>query len=183
MRPPKTLDDYLNLEYSMSVIADPNGGYVAAFPDLPGCFAQAEELGSLMSLADEARVAWISGEHADGHDIPLPSHPEAYSGKFNVRLPRSLHRRLAESAEREGVSLNQHVVSLLSEGNALTRVDRRLDMLEGRLTEHASQIREEMRHVLDDVRYQVSGEPRASSNNPRLHLVPTDVAVKEALAV
>jgi len=31
-----------------------------------------------------------------------------------MRMPKSLHRRLAETAEREGVSLNQYIVSLLS---------------------------------------------------------------------
>lgn len=127
-----SLDRYLSLEYPISVIADPDGGYVAAFPDLPGCFAQADDLGTLMQLACEARQAWIRGEYEDGHDIPLPSYPEEYSGKFNLRLPRSLHRRLAESAEREGVSLNQYVVSLLSQGDALARVERRIDALAAR---------------------------------------------------
>src|SRR5689334_2416742 len=32
-----------------------------------------------------------------------------YSGKFNVRVPRSLHAALASEAEVEGVSLNQLV--------------------------------------------------------------------------
>jgi antitoxin HicB len=29
-------------------------------------------------------------------------------------MPKSLHRRLAETAEREGVSLNQYIVYLVS---------------------------------------------------------------------
>jgi antitoxin HicB len=127
-----SLDEYLAVEYPMSVIAEPNGGYVAMFPDLPGCFAQADDLTRLMELATDARVAWISGELEDGHDIPSPTYPDEHSGKFNLRLPRSLHRRLAESAEREGVSLNQYVVGLLSEQDALARVERRLDALEAR---------------------------------------------------
>jgi antitoxin HicB len=127
-----SLDEYLAVEYPMSVIAEPNGGYVAMFPDLPGCFAQADNLTRLMELATDARVAWISGELEDGHDIPPPTYPEEYSGKFNLRVPRFLHRRLAESAEREGVSLNQYVVGLLSEQDALARVERRLEALEAR---------------------------------------------------
>lgn len=39
---------------------------------------------------------------------------EEYSGKFLVRLPKSLHRQLAEEAEREGVSLNQWITAILS---------------------------------------------------------------------
>jgi len=31
-------------------------------------------------------------------------------------MPKSLHRRLAEKADRENVSLNQYIVSVLSQG-------------------------------------------------------------------
>jgi len=38
----------------------------------------------------------------------------ASSGKFVVRLPRSLHAALIAEAEREGVSLNQLCVAKLA---------------------------------------------------------------------
>lgn len=112
----KPLEYYIGLQYPFNVHADPDGGYVVVFPDLPGCMTQAEDLEELAPMAEDARTGWIETEYELGHDIPLPSHPEGYSGKFNLRLPRWLHRALAESAEREGVSLNQYVVSLLSRG-------------------------------------------------------------------
>ena len=37
-----------------------------------------------------------------------------YSGKFTVRLPKSLHHALVERAEKEGVSLNHFVTNALS---------------------------------------------------------------------
>ena len=37
-----------------------------------------------------------------------------YSGKFNVRLPKSLHAALASEAEAEGVSLNQLIMTKLA---------------------------------------------------------------------
>jgi hypothetical protein len=37
-----------------------------------------------------------------------------YSGKFNVRVPKSLHAALASEAEAEGVSLNQLLVAKLA---------------------------------------------------------------------
>ena len=37
-----------------------------------------------------------------------------YSGKFNVRVPKSLHAALASEAEAEGVSLNQLIVAKLA---------------------------------------------------------------------
>src|SRR4051812_32594784 len=109
-----TLDEYLALTYPLRIDPDPDGGYIARYPDLPGCSTHAPTLAALGVAADEARALWIRGEYEDGHDIPLPSYPEEYSGKLVVRLPRSLHRKLAEEAERQGVSLNQHMVSVLA---------------------------------------------------------------------
>ena len=37
-----------------------------------------------------------------------------YSGKVNLRMPKSLHRDLARRAEEEGVSLNQFMVVTLA---------------------------------------------------------------------
>jgi predicted HicB family RNase H-like nuclease len=39
---------------------------------------------------------------------------KAYSGKVNLRMPKSLHRDLARRAEEEGVSLNQFMVVALA---------------------------------------------------------------------
>ncbi|MCA1670005.1 MAG: type II toxin-antitoxin system HicB family antitoxin, partial [Thermomicrobia bacterium] len=52
-----------------------------------------------------------------------------YSGKFNLRLPRSLHRKLAESADQEGVSLNQYAMQVLARGDAQTKIERHLEAL------------------------------------------------------
>lgn len=132
----RSLAGYLALEYPFHVIADPEGGYVVVYPDLPGCMTQVEDLAELPALAAEARELWIETEYELGHDIPLPSHPEEYSGKFNLRLPRSLHRSLATAAEHEGVSLNQYVVCVLARGDTQARIERRLDAIEATL--HAS---------------------------------------------
>lgn len=39
-----------------------------------------------------------------------------FSGKFNVRMPPTLHGQLSRTAAKEGVSLNQLVVTLLAGG-------------------------------------------------------------------
>lgn len=130
---PRTLEDYLSLQYRLDVIAAPEGGYVLDYPDLPGCMTQVESFDEVAHAAEEIRHLWIETQFEDGDPIPLPTYPEEYSGKFNLRLPRSLHRRLAESAEREGVSLNQYVVTLLDKGDALAQLEGKLDALEQRM--------------------------------------------------
>jgi len=116
-----SLKDCLAREYPFNVIADPDGGYVIEFPDLPGCMTQVEELDEVGPMAAEIQQLWIETAYNEGMDIRPPSYPEEYSGRFVLRLPRSLHRRLAEGAERERVSLNQWVVSILARGEAESR--------------------------------------------------------------
>lgn len=130
---PTTLEGYLALAYPLDVIADPDGGYVIVYRDLPGCMTQVETLEEVPAAAREIRELWIESEWEDEAVIPLPSYPEEYSGRFNVRLAKSLHRRLAESAEREGVSLNTYVATLLERNDALARVEARFETINRRL--------------------------------------------------
>ncbi|MGJ5631368.1 toxin-antitoxin system HicB family antitoxin [Nostoc edaphicum] len=109
-----SLEYYLKLQYPVTLYPDSQGGYVAQIKDLPGCLTQGETLKETMANINEARELWIETAYEASDDIPLPSSDNSYSGKFLVRIPKSLHRRLAETAEREGVSLNQYIVSLLS---------------------------------------------------------------------
>ena len=113
----KPMAYYLALQYPFHVTADPDGGFVISFPDLPGCMTQVERIKDVGPMAEDARQLWIRSEYDEGEDIPLPSYPQPYSGKFNARIPRTLHRKLATTAELEGVSLNQYVLTLLAGGD------------------------------------------------------------------
>ena len=121
----KPLEHYLSLQYPFVVHTDPDGGYVIVYPDLPGCLSQAETLDEIPAMAEDARTGWIETEYEEGRNIPEPSHQE-YSGKFNVRIPKSLHRSLADAAAQDGVSLNQYVIMLLSSGNTQMQFERQL---------------------------------------------------------
>lgn len=112
----KDLKFYLNLRYPITIHPDPDGGYVAEIEELPGCMTQAETLDEVFKAIEDARQVWIQGTYEMGQDIPLPKDMEEYSGKFIVRIPRSLHRNLVRAAKREGVSLNQYVTTLLAAG-------------------------------------------------------------------
>ena len=112
----KDLKFYLNLRYPITIHPDPDGGYVAEIEELPGCMTQAETIDEAFKAIEDARQVWINGTYEIGQDIPLPREMEDYSGKFMVRIPRSLHRNLVRAAKSEGVSLNQYVTSLLAAG-------------------------------------------------------------------
>jgi antitoxin HicB len=112
----RDLKFYLNLRYPVTIHSDPDGGYVAEIEELPGCMTQGETLSEVFEAIEDARRVWIQGTYEMGQDIPLPRDVEEYSGKFLVRVPRSLHRTLAHAAKQEGVSLNQYITSLLAAG-------------------------------------------------------------------
>jgi antitoxin HicB len=115
----KNLDYYLSLAYPVRIYPEPDGsGYTAEIPDLPGCITCADTLQELWAMIEDAKRGWLELALEDGDLIPEPSLPTAddgASGKFTVRMPRSLHRKLAEQARREGVSLNQFVTVALAE--------------------------------------------------------------------
>lgn len=111
------VEQYLHLPYSIEVVRDEGEGFSGWFArvvELPGCMTQAETLEELEGMIQDAMRAWIETALEDGAPIPEPRKEEAYSGKFVVRIPKSLHRDLAEAAEKEGVSLNTYVNSALS---------------------------------------------------------------------
>lgn len=113
------LEYYLQLEYPVTIYPAEEGGYVAEIEDLPGCITEGETLDEVSQKIDEARRAWIEVVYEDGLEIPLPRTEQEYSGRFIVRIPKYLHRRLVEQARREGVSLNQHVEVILSSGTSI----------------------------------------------------------------
>ena len=61
----------------------------------------------------DAQRGWLTVALENGDVIPVPR-TEEYSGRFNVRVPRLVHRALVEAAGAEGVSLNLFVASVLS---------------------------------------------------------------------
>lgn len=116
----KTLNDYLNMPYRMEVVPDTSeGGYIAYFPELKGCITCGETVEKAAANAIDAKREWLSAAIEDGVEIPYPEAAEKYSGQFKLRLPKSLHKQLAEAAGRDGISMNQYCVYLLSQNNAL----------------------------------------------------------------
>ena len=82
----------------------------------PGCISSGETLERAIENARDAKRAWLDAALEDGLPISEPGSLDDYSGQFKLRLPRSLHRALAERSRLEGVSMNQYCVYLLSRG-------------------------------------------------------------------
>lgn len=115
----KTLkkDYYMALPYTRIVqeMNDESGHYFyGKILELDGCQSTGDTLDELYENLQEALEGYIEVKLEHNLPIPEPKDCDDYSGKFVVRLPKSLHQKLTLEAEKEGVSLNQLAVYKLS---------------------------------------------------------------------
>ena len=116
----RTLSEYMSLPYKMEIVEDrEEGGFVVSFPDLPGCITSGETIESAIANAADAKLAWLEAALEEGITIHEPDSLDDYSGQFKLRIPKSLHRILAENSKREGISMNQYCLYLLSRNDAM----------------------------------------------------------------
>lgn len=109
--------DYMGLPYDYVIkqITDESGKYYyATVLELDGCQSTGETFEEAYQGLKEAMEGRIEAKLENGFEIPLPMNEQSFSGKFVVRLPKSLHCRLAMEAQKEGVSLNQYTLYKLS---------------------------------------------------------------------
>jgi len=112
---------YMNLPYTVEIVPYQDGGFFAKIKELEGCMTEGETLEETLEMLEDAKRAWLEAALEDGLEIPLPEsmrEKKEYSGRILLRLPKSLHKKLVEAAQKEGVSVNAYIVSLLSERNA-----------------------------------------------------------------
>jgi predicted HicB family RNase H-like nuclease len=84
----------------------------AEFPSLSWLApSQIEALQGLEAMIRDV----ITDMEEEGEEVPLPFAERSYSGKFNVRVGESLHRKLVKDAAQDGLSLNQYVVRKLAD--------------------------------------------------------------------
>ena len=70
-------------------------------------------------MLEMKKKAWIEATLENGIEIYEPDRLEEYSGQFKLRIPHSLYRFLAEQSKREGISMNQYCMYLLSKNDAV----------------------------------------------------------------
>ena len=105
----KDIHYYLALPYTIEIIQEDAETWFARVKELPGCMTEGDSAQEAAEMILDAKKAWIEVALEDGQPIPEPRPVEDYSGKFVVRVSKSLHRDLTQEAERQGVSLNQFI--------------------------------------------------------------------------
>lgn len=86
------------------------GGFLVTFPDLPGCMADGETIEQAIAEAADAETSWLDTRRELGL--------QEASGRFMLRIPKTLHARLQARAQQEGVSMNTLAATYLAQGMA-----------------------------------------------------------------
>ncbi|MCD6521292.1 type II toxin-antitoxin system HicB family antitoxin [Candidatus Calescamantes bacterium] len=110
---------YLSLPYTVKIMEEETGGFHVEIEELPGCMSYGDTLEEAYKNIKDAQKLWIKTALENGKEIPLPRIKEEYSGRILIRIPKSLHKKLVKEARKEGISLNQYILYLLSERHTI----------------------------------------------------------------
>lgn len=105
----------LSKPYARRLVPDETGGYVASIQEFPGCVAEGDTPDAAIQNLDKAAASWVQVALSNGYEIRDPVSFHGYSGKIALRIPRGLHKQVAELAELEESSINQLLVSAIAQ--------------------------------------------------------------------
>ena len=94
--------------------------YEARVRELPDIVEYGDTFEEAYELAIDAIETTAEIMAEKGRPMPQPMDiPDDFSGRVTLRLPKTLHRRLAQDAEEEGISLNAYLVYVLTHFSGL----------------------------------------------------------------
>lgn len=111
----KDIKYYMALPYQ-EILEPDEHGYSAYIPLLKGCVGQGHTKTEALRTLETKKKEWLEERLEKNEEIPEPLTLEQFSGRFALRMPKSLHRKISLLAKEEGVSLNQMIVYLISSG-------------------------------------------------------------------
>lgn len=106
---------HLKQPYARLIIPETDGAFRGEILEFPGCITTGDTPDEALAALEDAARSWLEAALALGQNIPNPIDNNEFSGRLVLRLSKSLHKKAARLAEREGVSLNQFIAVSLAE--------------------------------------------------------------------
>jgi predicted HicB family RNase H-like nuclease len=100
--------------FTVNVYQDDDGDFLAHFVELPSVSAFAATPEEALKELAEAWAGVRESYEKRGETVPVAPARREYSGSFNVRIDKRVHRALAIEAAQAGVSLNALVAQRLA---------------------------------------------------------------------
>ena len=102
--------------FTVSLFLDEDGEWLAHFVELPVVSAFADSPDAAVRELKEAWEGVKDSYREAGEAVPVAPANRNYSGQFNVRIDKRVHRALAVEAAQAGISLNALVAQKLAKG-------------------------------------------------------------------
>jgi len=100
--------------FNVHLVVDEDGDWQANFVELPNVSAFAA---SPEEALEELKIAWRAMKASykkHKQAVPIAPAKKNYSGQFNIRVDKRVHRALAMEAAQAGISLNGLVATTLA---------------------------------------------------------------------
>ena len=101
--------------FTINVSQDDDGDWLAYFLELPNVSAFSDTADNALHELSEAWKAMKGSYKKHGDPVPVAPTRKKYSGQFNVRIDKRVHRELAIEAVHAGISLNALVAQKLAQ--------------------------------------------------------------------
>ncbi len=100
--------------FRVNLYLDEDGDWLAHFVELPNISAFADTPEQALAEIDTAWRLVKRSYIEDGEPVPVAPSRKDYSGHFNVRIDKRVHRALAMEAAKAGITLNALVAQKLA---------------------------------------------------------------------
>lgn len=108
--------------YSINISwSDKDQGFIATIPEFKNLSAFGKTYEDALEQAKTVLDAYIEVYIQDGETLPEPNKISSYSGQVRLRMPKDMHHQLASQAQKQGVSLNTYMVSLLAVNHGIVK--------------------------------------------------------------
>ena len=120
----KNLDYYMRLEYEVSLLRvpeDEGSGFIVWHQELgrASCNGFGKTVKEALDMLTEVKQSIFEDCLEESLPIPEPAgNDQEYSGKLLLRIPKMMHRAIAEVAKENETSINSAIVQLLTEAMA-----------------------------------------------------------------
>jgi antitoxin HicB len=101
-------------DYTIGLVQEEDGSYFAEVVELNGCFAAGDDPTDAVEMLRGSFEIWTEDARERGRPVPGPT-ALGPNGRMLLRLPRTLHVRIARAAARDGVSVNTFVTAAVAE--------------------------------------------------------------------
>lgn len=114
------IENHMNLPYRIEIVKIPDekgGGFMARLPQFGrmAAIGDGETVDEALRNLEESKRALFETYISEGSEVPDPdTFEEDFSGRFVLRIPKYLHKDLAQRAKENDASLNSFAIALLS---------------------------------------------------------------------